>query len=92
MSKVPRNAWKPGALWRSVNERGTLEAIIMGKSTGDGNRRTNYKQVHMVYVDGPTNRIPIQQSYSHAHMLRHFTFTGEFRQIPEIIDYSDIKF
>jgi len=88
--KVPRKAWQTGAVWRTTNERGTLEAIIMGPSERG---KSNYKYVHMVYLNGYASDKPVQQDYSHSHMLRHFEYTGETAELPIRIDYfKELKF
>ena len=76
--KVPRSAWKPGAFWTTTTDRGTLEAIIVGPS------RPGNKIVHMIYTSGYGAKWgAVQQEYSHAHMLKYFSFTGENKPIPK---------
>lgn len=78
MSKVNRDAWKPGALWITENEKGySLEAIVIKAD------KPGHKIIRMTYMDGPWKDRPVEQSYSHRHMLKYFTFTGMFREVPQ---------
>lgn len=74
-AKVPREAWKTGAVWENKDQaKGKLLAVILGPSD-----KPDYKQVHMQYVSGYNSfqrgRV-IKGAYSRSHMKKYFEFTG----------------
>jgi hypothetical protein len=75
--KVDRKAWVPGAVWETKTKNGHLEAIIVGPS------RSGHKIVHMNYLTGRWKDRPVQQEYSHRHMLKYFKFAEYYKEIPE---------
>ncbi len=74
--KQSREAWKPGAVWKS--KTGHTEAIICGM---DKDTRVNQKLVHMTNT---LNYYPVvhHQNYQNKHIMEYFEFTGGFKDIP----------
>lgn len=69
---VPREAWKPGAIWMNVDRpRGTLKAVIV-----DAPAPGNHKVVDMTYLDGPFMGRTTRGTYKHTHMRRYFRYVA----------------
>jgi hypothetical protein len=88
-TKLPRDAWKPGALWENKDQsKGKLIAVILAPD------RPSNKKVHMEYVNGmhtPWHRLGhvVRGTYSHRHMQKYFNFTGTFKDIATLKEKND---
>lgn len=73
---VPRNAWKPGAVWKSKRTVNPLIATICGPAL---NRKDSWKQVRIAFTE--ERRKDVVGDYSHKHMVEYFDFAGYFQEI-----------